>query len=77
MEIAIEGLKKTYRGKRRKQESREALAGVDTIFHLAGEPVAEGRWSVARKGRIRESRIAGTRNLVAARVLGLSASYRF
>lgn len=46
-----------------------ALAGVDTIFHLAGDPVAEGRWTEKKKARIRDSRILGTRNLVA----GLSA----
>lgn len=42
----------------------EALAGVDTIFHLAGEPIAEGRWNDDKKRRIRESRVLGTRNLV-------------
>jgi uncharacterized protein (TIGR01777 family) len=42
-----------------------ALDGVDTIFHLAGESVA-GRWTAARKERIRSSRVVGTRNLVAA-----------
>jgi uncharacterized protein (TIGR01777 family) len=42
----------------------EAFAGVDVIFHLAGEPVAEGRWTAAKKRAIRESRVEGTRNLV-------------
>lgn len=42
-----------------------ALDGVEAIFHLAGEPVAEGRWTAAKKQRIRDSRIQGTRNLVA------------
>jgi uncharacterized protein (TIGR01777 family) len=32
--------------------------------HLAGEPVAGGRWTTELKRRIRESRITGTRNLV-------------
>lgn len=41
-----------------------AFEGVDTVFHLAGDPVAEGRWTSAKKIRLRESRIAGTRNLV-------------
>lgn len=45
---------------------REAFRGVDTIFHLAGEPVAEGRWSREKKQRIRDSRVLGTRNLIAA-----------
>src|SRR6188768_2850463 len=44
----------------------EAFAGIDTVFHLAGESVASGRWTSAKKIRMRESRIAGTRNLVLA-----------
>jgi nucleoside-diphosphate-sugar epimerase len=43
-----------------------ALAGVDAVFHLAGEPVAQGRWTTEKKRRIRDSRVLGTRNLVAA-----------
>lgn len=43
----------------------EAFTGIDTVFHLAGESVASGRWTSAKKVRMRESRIAGTRNLVA------------
>ncbi|RMG54806.1 MAG: NAD-dependent epimerase/dehydratase family protein, partial [Acidobacteria bacterium] len=35
------------------------------IVHLAGETVA-GRWTEARKRAIRDSRVQGTRNLVAA-----------
>jgi uncharacterized protein (TIGR01777 family) len=42
----------------------EALEGVDVVYHLAGESVAEGRWSAAQKARIRDSRVIGTRNLV-------------
>ena len=42
----------------------EALEGVDVVYHLAGESVAEGRWTSAQKARIRESRVIGTRNLV-------------
>jgi uncharacterized protein len=42
-----------------------ALEGVEAIFHLAGESVGH-RWTAARKERIRESRVRGTRNLVAA-----------
>lgn len=41
-----------------------AFAGVDTVFHLAGDPVAEGRWNDAKRRRIRESRTLGTANLV-------------
>jgi uncharacterized protein (TIGR01777 family) len=43
----------------------EAFAGIDAVYHLAGEPVASGWWTSAKKVRMRESRIAGTRNLVA------------
>jgi hypothetical protein len=42
-----------------------AFEGVDGVVNLAGEPVASGRWTKAKKARIRESRVAGTRNLVA------------
>jgi len=44
----------------------EALRGVDVVFNLAGDPVARGRWTTAKKRRIRDSRVVGTRNLVAA-----------
>ncbi|MEM9068210.1 MAG: TIGR01777 family oxidoreductase [Myxococcota bacterium] len=37
-----------------------ALEGVDAVVHLAGESVASGRWSEARKERIRSSRVQGT-----------------
>ena len=43
-----------------------AFDGVEAVFHLAGEPVAEGRWSAAKKAAIRESRTVGTANLVAS-----------
>jgi NAD dependent epimerase/dehydratase family enzyme len=42
----------------------EAFAGVEAVFHLAGESVAEGRWTAAQNARIRDSRVVGTRNLV-------------
>jgi uncharacterized protein (TIGR01777 family) len=42
----------------------EALAGADAVINLLGEPVAQ-RWSDTAKQRIRESRIRGTRMLVA------------
>lgn len=37
---------------------------VDAVINLAGEPIAEGRWSAARKRRLEESRIALTGELV-------------
>ena len=42
----------------------EALSGRDAVVHLAGEPVAQ-RWSADAKRAIRESRVTGTRNLLA------------
>jgi len=44
----------------------EALSGVEAVFHLAGEPVVAGRWTAAKKRAIRDSRVLGTRSLVAA-----------
>jgi hypothetical protein len=44
----------------------EAVEGIDAVFHLAGDPVAEGRWTGAKKRRIRDSRVLGTRRLVDA-----------
>jgi len=42
-----------------------ALAGVNAVVHLAGEPVAQ-RWTAAARDRILRSRVEGTRALVAA-----------
>jgi uncharacterized protein len=41
----------------------EALNDVDAVFHFAGETV-NGRWTQAKKDKIRDSRVLGTRNLV-------------
>ena len=38
-----------------------AFAGVDAVVHLAGESIASGRWTAARKERILESRVTGTK----------------
>jgi uncharacterized protein (TIGR01777 family) len=46
-----------------------ALAGADAVVNLAGEPVAEGRWTPAKKAAIRDSRVLGTRKLVQALAL--------
>ncbi|MFT7617610.1 MAG: hypothetical protein ACI97A_001249 [Planctomycetota bacterium] len=37
-----------------------SVKGIDAVVHLAGENVASGRWTKARKERIRDSRIEGT-----------------
>lgn len=42
------------------------LEGLDAIVHLAGEPIASGRWNSAKKARIRDSRVQGTRLLCEA-----------
>jgi uncharacterized protein (TIGR01777 family) len=44
----------------------EAFRGVEAVFHLAGDPVGDARWSDEKKRRIRESRVLGTRRLVGA-----------
>lgn len=44
----------------------QALHGVQAVLHLAGAPVAEGRWTAARKELILQSRVLGTRQLVQA-----------
>jgi uncharacterized protein len=46
-------------------EERE-LEGLHAIVNLAGENVADGRWSEDRKSRIKTSRIDATRTLVQA-----------
>lgn len=43
----------------------DAFTGIDAVVHLAGENAA-GRWSEAKKRRIRESRVQGTRLLSVA-----------
>jgi uncharacterized protein len=42
-----------------------ALSGRDGVVHLLGEPLAQ-RWTEEAKREIRDSRVSGTRNLVAA-----------
>jgi len=42
----------------------ESLAGQDAVVHLAGESITQ-RWNESAKRAIRESRVVGTRNLLA------------
>jgi len=44
----------------------KSLEGVQAIIHLAGENIAEGRWSVDKKENIKNSRLLSTRALVQA-----------
>jgi uncharacterized protein len=43
----------------------EAVSGFDAVVHLAGESIF-GRWTAAKKRKIRESRVVGTFNLAQA-----------
>ena len=42
------------------------IDGADVVVNLAGESIAGGRWTEARKRSIRESRLSSTGSLVAA-----------
>jgi uncharacterized protein len=46
--------------------NRERLEGCDVVIHLAGENIASGRWTAARKAKILDSRRKGTRLLSTA-----------
>jgi len=43
----------------------ETVSGFDTVIHLAGETIF-GRWTAAKKQKVRDSRVTGTLNLAAA-----------
>jgi uncharacterized protein (TIGR01777 family) len=45
----------------------DGLDGIDAVIHLAGEGIAEKRWSTSQKARILDSRVAGT-TLLAERI---------
>jgi hypothetical protein len=47
-------------------ELDRVMSETDAVVNLAGESIADGRWSDARKRTIRESRVEATRALVAA-----------
>jgi uncharacterized protein (TIGR01777 family) len=47
-----------------------ALEGADAVVHLAGESIASGRWTHAKKERILLSRVEGTRR-VAERIAAM------
>jgi uncharacterized protein len=47
-------------------EWQNAVSGCDGVVNLAGEPIAEGRWSAARKQEILNSRKLGTAKVVEA-----------
>ncbi len=45
---------------------QQAIAGYDGVVNLAGEPIAEGRWTAQRKQEILKSRQMGTQKIVEA-----------
>ena len=45
--------------------SADVLSGFDAVIHLAGESIV-GRWTEAKKKKIHDSRVIGTRNLAQA-----------
>lgn len=48
---------------------------LDAVIHLAGEGIAEGRWTDAQKEKLRTSRVEATHNLIAGlKQLNLSPS---
>lgn len=50
-----------------------ALEGLDAVVHLAGEGIADRRWSDEQKRRIRDSRVLGT-TLLANRLAELTSA---
>ena len=50
---------------------KSKLEGFDAVIHLAGEQIANGRWTEKKKQEIRESRTKGT-NLLAQSLAALS-----
>src|SRR5262245_30320333 len=50
-------------GARGGQIDEHALENIDSVIHLAGEPVATGRWTREKKAAILSSRVEGTRFL--------------
>ncbi len=53
----------------------ERLEGIDAVVHLAGESIAEGRWTPQKKARIMDSRKQGT-GLLARTLAGLGTPPR-
>ena len=53
---SVSGLPRTYK-------EPIDFSDVDAVVHLAGESIATGRWTTAKKQRIEESRVNGTRQL--------------
>ena len=56
---------------RRGRIELETAGPIDAVIHLAGENIASGRWTKARKARIAASRVEGT-DLLAGALAGLT-----
>jgi uncharacterized protein (TIGR01777 family) len=54
------------------QMSADKLEQLDALIHLAGENIAQRRWSEAQKQRILDSRVTGTR-FISETLAGLSS----
>ena len=52
-----------------------AVAGFDAVVHLAGEPIADARWTAAKRQAIRDSRVHTTTALAAALAQGPPAVF--
>src|SRR5690349_16821247 len=44
----------------------DAMKGADAVVHLAGEGIADKRWTAARKQQLVDSRVNGTRHVADA-----------
>jgi uncharacterized protein (TIGR01777 family) len=44
----------------------DVVGGADAVVNLAGESIADGRWTPQRKAALRDSRLLATKSLVAA-----------
>lgn len=53
----------------------QRLEGLDAVIHLAGESIAQGRWTPDKKLRIRNSRVQGT-GLLASTLASLEVKPR-
>jgi uncharacterized protein len=50
----------------------QSLDGLDAVVHLSGAPIAQGRWTDARKRELRASRIGSTTALIGAMLAAAS-----
>jgi hypothetical protein len=59
----VRGSSEVYLNHERGEIDASGIEGADAVVHLAGENIAKGRWSSAKKARINDSRVGGTRFL--------------